>query len=381
MEQSLVVADRREDGVSWYRMLMPVREYAEERLEQSGEADEIRALHARYFLALAERAEPELMGRDQVEWLDQLDMEHDNLRAAIAWGLDREADLAMQLAAALWRFWEGRGHVGEGRGWLEAAIAMDVPASAVVRARALGTAGWMAMWQGEYERAREFFEESLDLCRSTWNQRATASALHKLALLALVQGDLSRAIPLLEESVALWREFGDQRGIAEHLIALGTALFQQGDVERASTLFEESLASARASEDRLSTAWALYSLAYIGLAHSEYGRAMALITECIALFQQLGNTLSIAYCLEVAASVAARRQDAARAARLWGASEAQRESLDTPRAEADRRYEHYLEAARSQLDEESYARAEAEGREMTLAQAVEYALSLEEGSN
>ena len=168
---------------------------------------------------------------------------------------------------------------------------------------------------------------------------------------------------------------GDRRRLSEPLNALGTALLQQGDLGRARTLFEESLASGRAAGDHLGTARALYSLAYEALERGEHGRATALLAESLPLFRRLGHGLSIAYCLEVAAGVAAGRGEAPRAARLWGASEALREGLGTPRPAGDRRYGRHLEAARAQLDEASYAHAEAAGRRMTLEQAVEYAVS------
>ena len=390
VEQSMVAVESHQGGATRYRILVPIREYAEERLIQRGEAEGTRRRHAAYFLAMAERAEPRLSGRDAGFWFGRLSSEHDNLGAALAWLLSGAAggaperaelaDWAMRLATALWLFWEVHGHVSEGRGWLEAALAADAGASAGVRGRALGTAGWMAMWQGELERARALLEESVGLCRQLGDKPAVAGALHKLSTAALFQGDLGRARTLFEESVALWREFGDRARIAEPLNALGTVLLEQGDPERATTLFEESLEIGRASEDQLSTARALYSLAYAALERGEYGPAMALIAESMDIFQQLGHTLSIVYCLEIAAGVAAMRKDAAHAARLWGASEVLREALGTPRPTADRRYGRYLEATRAQLDDESYARAEAEGREMTLEQAVEYALSCDQRS-
>ncbi len=155
VEQSLVVVETREDGRTRYRLLVPVREYAEERLIQSGEAEETRRRHAEYFLALAEEAEAELAGPKQVNWLERLETENDNLRAVLGWTLDGAADgsleqteRALQMAGALWRFWEARGYLAEGHKWLESALAASEGRDLSARAKALIGAGWIGTWSG-----------------------------------------------------------------------------------------------------------------------------------------------------------------------------------------------------------------------------------------
>jgi predicted ATPase len=153
-------------GEPRYYMLETVHEYAREKLEESGEAEELRMLHAQYFLSLAEEAEPGVEGVQQAAWLERLEVEHDNLRAVLSWSLENEqAELALRLCGALWRFWYLGGHLSEGRRWLEEALAQGEEKDSALRAKALGGAGHLAWGQGDFERAAALREEGLKLFR------------------------------------------------------------------------------------------------------------------------------------------------------------------------------------------------------------------------
>jgi predicted ATPase len=196
VEQSLVLAEPSKGGGLRYRMLEPVRQYARERLGEGGEEYETRRRHAAYYLSLSERARPKLQGREEGEWLDRLEAENDNLRAAIGWSLGRgDAQMALRLVAALWYFWYKRGHLNEGRRWLEEALATsDAPTPA--RAEALNGAGALARNQADYEQAQRWLEESLVLRREFGDKKGTAEALINLGTVAFDRGEYSQSTAL-----------------------------------------------------------------------------------------------------------------------------------------------------------------------------------------
>ena len=205
-----------------------MREYALERLEASGEAEIIWHAHAAFYLALAERAEPELTGPTQVNWLTQLEVEHDNLRAALGWAIEQRPPTAIgiRLAGSLWRFWWMHGHYHEGRDWLEALVAQGVGSEAE-RAKALYGAGSLATEQGDYERAVALLEAALAAARLAQDTAVAALALTDLGSIARQQGTYGRATELHGEALALRREDGDRRGIAVSLANLGMAVLHQ----------------------------------------------------------------------------------------------------------------------------------------------------------
>ena len=174
--------------------------------------------HAEFFLALAEEAEPELSGPRQAEWLDRLETEHDNFWAALSWALEREIDLGPRVAGALCRFWHTRGYLSEGRRYLEAVAKSDV-IPVTVRAKALDGLGWIAEPQGDYERARVAYEESLRLYRSSNDERGAANALGDLGSLALDRGDYEQATSLLEKSLRYIESWAAKRRLLAYSIA------------------------------------------------------------------------------------------------------------------------------------------------------------------
>jgi len=212
VEQSLVVVRTDTEGLR-YGMLEPVRQYALERLGESGEAAAMRERHAQYFLALAETAKSELRGPEAVAWLDRIDHQHDNLREALGWAREvNDLETGLRLSGELCCFWWRRGYLGEGRRWVEGFISEDPdvgqPTFGLARAGALYGAGALAFGQGDLVRATELFEEGLTLYRELGDEVGVANVLVELGQVARAQGDYDRAATLSEESLALGRKLG-----------------------------------------------------------------------------------------------------------------------------------------------------------------------------
>ena len=420
-EKSLVVAKGSDQGGVRYRLLEPVRQYARDKLEESEEAEEVRRLHAEFFLALAEQAEPELWGPDQVVWFGRLEIEHDNMRAALSRLIEQdEPELGVRLAVALRWFWHGQGHYGEGRRWLEEALSMDSRASVAARVKALSAVGWLAMDQddtdrvlaaaeeglelskgteiedlfgasfsrmlgsvarmrGDYERATQRYEESLVQSRKAGDRMGIAYSLLNLMIVASDQGDHERTTVLYNEGVALCRESGYSALLAEYLVSMGNEFLLRGDYKRATALNEEAAALLRERGHKGGLEFALDNLGWAALLGQDHTRAMEMFKESLVLSLKLGDKLVAVESLEGLACIVGARVQAERAARLFGAARGLRKALgyeQAPRARALR--EPYLAAARSRMNDAVWEAAFAEGQSMGLEEAVAYALSPEE---
>jgi predicted ATPase len=383
VEQSLVTAGPDGSGMR-YEMLEPVRQHASEKLEESGESGTVSRTHATFFLALAEQAYPELRGPRQGEWLDRLEREDGNLRAAMGWSLSAgDDDTTTRLGWALWVFWWLRGYQREGRQWMEALLERDLPAS--LRTIALAVAGTMDYTQGYYESCERYLQESLNLARGEGDKVRSAHAVYGLGTLALNRQDLETAGWWLQEALSLYLEVGDNDQMISNVRnRLGTLLLIQGDHDRAATMIEEGLALARKRGDRLGINDALYVLTQIAQARGDHDLAARRFEEGVALSAEMGDRANLGYFLEGLAVVAGVRVEAKRSVCLFGAAEGLLEALEAPvydYFEPNRSlYERTKAAMRSQLGEEAFEAAWAEGRAMTFEQAVEYALGREEAS-
>ena len=322
--QSLLRSEEQADGEPRFSMLETIREYALERLEVSGEAAVARQRHAAYYLALAEEADPKLRSAEQLPWLERLEGEHDNLRAALVWGLSPagESATAMRLAAALAWFWYLRGHFSEGRGWLDRALAAPEKAPASTRARGLNGAGNLAYAHGDYAGAAAAYEEGLALFRGLGDTQGVANVLNNLGNLARARGDYPRAVALLEENLALRRQLGDRGGLALALNNLGLVAHHGGDHARAARFFEESLALNRELGDRHHVALALNNLGNLAQQRGDYTLATTLHQENLALCRELGDTRGVANTLNNLALVAQDRGDYTEAAAMLEESQA-----------------------------------------------------------
>jgi predicted ATPase/class 3 adenylate cyclase/DNA-binding XRE family transcriptional regulator len=369
-DKSLVLVEEHE-GESRYRLLETIRQYGRDRLVEAGEAVAVRDRHRDWALAVAECAEPLLWGREQERWLARLEVEHDNLRAALDWTIDTEqTETALRLTGALWKFWEVRGYLTEGRTWLARALGQG-SASSVARAKACAGAGVLARHQGDYEHAGALLQEGLALCRAEHDRRGVAAALNNLGIVARRQGEFKRAQTLLAEGLELRRELGDEHGIAGSLHNLGVLARHRGQYPSATTLLEECLAARRTLGDNQGIANTLNNLGNVARLQGDLERATTLLTEGLLLDRELMDPAGIAFGLDGLAAVACMRGAATRAAQLFGAADVLRERIGAPLSPIDRAEHHDAVAdARRMVGDDAFAGAYAEGRALSLAAAV-----------
>jgi predicted ATPase/DNA-binding CsgD family transcriptional regulator len=379
--KSLVVVAER-DGAARYRLLEIVRQYAFERLGQSGEAGLLEECHAQHYLALAEGAEREV--REQEAWLAWLEAEQDNFRAALSWALDAQesargdAQVGLRLAAALAqvRFWSAYGP-SEGLRWLERGLSETAPSPSPVRAEALGHAGFLALWRGEYPRAAALLAEAMALHKELGDEAGVAASIFHLGNVALHGLDQGRAEILHLEAEALLPGTSDPQARALLLYFLGTAALAEGARDRADALAEESLELNRERGDLRGMAMCLTNLGISALERCDPERAAAPYEQDLRVLLRLRDKMGTVYGLRGTAGVAALRGEAERAARLWGAVEALQGAIGMRLSPLDRAhpdYEGLLDAARPRLGEAAWETALAKGRTMDPEEAIEYAL-------
>lgn len=309
LDKSLLQQQADVDGEPRFRLLRVVREYALEQLEEHGEAEAVRRRYAAHFLALAEQAEPELMGAAQQVWLDRLALESNNLRAALDVCLaEHDIEMGLRFGGALWRFWEVRGYLDEGRLWLERLLAKTT-ARTSRRAKVLAGVGRLACNQGDYAAARRFHEESLSISQELGDLRGIAFSLNNLGNVAFNQGDYAAARLFHEESLAHSRQSGDQRGTAASLNNLGILAVELGDYEAARTLHAESLALKRTLGDKQGIAASLNNLGNVALNQGDYEAAFTLHTEGLALKREVGDRQGIATSLNNLGNIALTQGD------------------------------------------------------------------------
>jgi DNA-binding CsgD family transcriptional regulator len=419
VDKSLVVAAASTGGAVRYRLLEPVRQYALAQFDKSGGLEAARRRHAEYFLGLAEEAQPRLQGPEETAWMNLLEEDHDNLRAALTWSLEHgEAETALRLSGALEEFWSACGHGSEGVSWLERALEVGGGAPPAARAVALlglgdllrrsgferaqahleearklyeeigdrwRTAqtlyllGWVSHIRGDTTRARALYEEGLALVRESGDLRVVPAFLGGLAHMALDEGDFERALSLWEEALALERKRGSLAGISAKLGNMGYAELVRGDPERATALVDESLALAKEAKDQEMVAVCLMCLGIAATLRGDPERAQAPLRESLAMHLEMGRMIDLAEDLEGLAEAAGALDQHLRAMRLWGAAKALREAMGVPWRPAERRlHEPQLVAARARLDEATRETAFGEGKAMGLEEAVEYALSEEQ---
>jgi tetratricopeptide (TPR) repeat protein len=366
-------------------MLETIREYALEQLAASGELAAVRQHHADFFRAVAEQAEPALLGTEQPVWLERLERDHDNLRAALHWSQEGgELEVGLRLAGALWYFWWMHGHLREGRMWLEGLLERAKPEgnvviSPTVRAKALNRAAWLAYAQTEYDGAKLLAQQARALWHAAADLRGHAFALTTLACVALDRSDYQQATTLQEEALAINRELDDSWAIGACLNNLGLVAGMQGEYARAGTLLEESLALHRRRDDRRDTAISLVNLGAFEYAQGELTRAQMRWRECLTLFQELGATLRDEVTfqgVEGLAEIAAARGESRRATRLLTAAEALRAFVGVPRPpHVQAAYDGAIASAREALGPGAFTAAQAEGTALSLEQVIAEALA------
>jgi predicted ATPase/transcriptional regulator with XRE-family HTH domain len=458
LDRSLLQQRQGSDGEPRFWMLQTIQEYAKEKLEGSGEAEALARAHALYFMKLAEEAEPRLRGAEAGRWLNTLDDEHDNFRTALRWASapdelansgkmivsrgegepTERVEIGLRISGAICRFWDIRGHFGEGREWLgellgllgseeqaglerspagrtmpeqiglqtarekslegsallairqaDYSTARSLLEESLVVGKALGdklgianslrAMGTMAHVQGDYSTARSLHGESLALMRELGDLWGIANSLNNLAILTHEQGDYSTARSLHEESLALMRELGDLLGIANSLNNLGNVAVDEGDYTFARSRLEESLAIRRALGDKRGIAIALHNLGDLALRQRDYRTSRSLLEESLILRIELKDKWGMAYSLaglgRVVVAASVADGGVERGAKVLGAVEAIVQSMGAVLERGYRlSYEEAVAFARSHLGEEAFERVWQAGRAMSLEQVIDYAL-------
>ena len=309
VDKSLLQAVEQKSEERQLLMLETLREYALERLAACGELERTRDAHADYYLALAEQAEQALLDKRRRRWLERLEREQANLRAALEWLLEsNELEAALRMAGALRQFWFLRGYLSEGRSFVDQAIAATredgTSVSAQVWAKAIYAAGWLSYWQFDHERGRVLAEESLGIYRRVGDKRSTADALR---LLGTIENSLhdSAGDAFLEESLKLYREVGDRVSSAAVLLTLGAQAHYWGEFARVQELCGESLALSRGLDESWNIAFNLLFLGWASYCQGAYTAARRLSEESVVLFRTQGNPGYTAHALTILASIAA----------------------------------------------------------------------------
>jgi non-specific serine/threonine protein kinase len=359
-------------------LLETVRQYGRDRLQKSGDAGDVQRRHCEWYLDLAERADTKLRGNEQDVWLNHLETEHENLRAALTWSKTAKdgAESWQRLAAALEWFWFMNGHWSEGRRWLEEALLAGEVAGASVLFKVTWGAARTDYQQGDNERARELFEQMNVLAERLGDKRNSILARVCMGTIVRELGESERGAALGEEGVTLAREFGDKWLLALSLAELAIGVSTLGDYERAEALCAESIRLFEEIGDKWRVSVARRNMGIILLHRRNYSRAVTFYVDSIRLRDPAKNGWVAYQSLEGLACIACARGHHERAAILFGAANSLQESL---RSRRDRHYQGevdgYMKAARTSLGEQAFASAWTEGRAMTLEQGIEYAFA------
>ena len=386
-DQSLV---RRSEAGDDIRFTIPetIRQFAYERLQARGETDEIRRRHAEAFLDLARAAAAELSGADQRRWVERLEREHDNMRAALNWATEAPApQIAVGLAFSLWRFWQKRGHLIEARRRLEEIGAKPwAPEDPVAYARFLEALGGIAYWQGDFQGAVRPYRAALDVWRELGDRAEIANALYNLAFTYNIDAnsqsetyvyDLSQGRELLAESLAIFREIGDTRGIGNVLWAMGSADMFAGHFDRALPVFAEAREAFRSVGDKTMEAWALHMAGVVDVQLADYPAAHEAFRHAYRHFADSGDITGQSLIVEDFATLALASGDKERGIRLWAASRRIQDTIGTGlvRAQIDSGGRNaWRDPLPTDATPERRAELEAEGRGWTLEEALAYAI-------
>ena len=418
VDKSLLQQKEMADAEPRFTMLETITEFGLEELIASGEGKDVRRRHAQFFLQLAEQGETELLGAQQEKWLDKFESEHDNLRAAIRWSIEsEEAEIGLGLAGALWRFWEMRGYLAEGRERLARLLSLpETGATTKVRLKGLYAAGVLADAQCDYPAARSLFDEKLRLHRRLGDKWGIANSINNLGIMALRERDYDGARSLYQESLSLWRELGNQRAVALALGNLGNVADLVKDYPAAHDCYQQSLEVFRDLQDQRGVALSLSHLGDIArhesefeLARSFYDQSLAILVELgdkrgvanlfadmgsmasergdydqarhfyeegMVIFSGLGDVRGIAHLFEACAQMAARRGSFERALRLAGAAAALREEFSAPLSpDEEVTLRQTVKSARESMGDAPGDLAWREGHAMSAEKAIQYALA------
>jgi non-specific serine/threonine protein kinase len=385
VNKSLALSERKPGVAARYRLLETIREFANEKLGAVGETTVVRQRHFHFFYALAQQAK--VFGSEKGIWMNRLEAEHDNLRAALSWWLADDpagvlpplverAERALQMLIPLLDFYWHRGYVVEAREWLGKLLAVDMPPSPV-RAMGFQKAGWLARASGNLEMSVALLNQAFEIAQAIRDKDRVAWSLLDLGVTTRDQGYHAQAISYLSEALSLFQEIEDSRGLGDTLYSLAETHLVNGDLEAARPLCEQGLDLFRQKGDHSHIGWGLEDLGMLAFLERQLEQANALHKESLKHKAKVLDKLGLAFSFEGLAQVAAAQEQPERAAILWGAAEQLRHLLGIP-LEPSRRslYTSLIPTAREQLGAEAFAAAWTEGQIMTLEQATAYALAV-----
>jgi predicted ATPase/transcriptional regulator with XRE-family HTH domain/Tfp pilus assembly protein PilF len=416
LDKSLLTRKIDAQGKTRFNQLEMIREYAHEKLDESDEKEQLRLRHRDFFISFAEQAAPKLKGAEQFEWLDCLEIEHDNLRTAWTCAIETDTELALRLASALVGFWSVRGDPSEGREWFLTLLERTAQwGPTAERAHVLAGAGWLVHNPQDSAVARDLLEQALVIARTSGDKKEIAFALQRLGYAFMRHQDTQTAQAFLEECLMLYRELQDQYEMAATMVILGMvaadqghqaeaeeqylqslAQFQalgekyrvgllltslgelarlQGNYARAGTLYEQSIEILREFRKPFGLSFPLFNLAWVSLHSGDSRKAQVSFEESLRLSKEYGDRMGMAECVAGFAAIRQALGKPEEGARLFGAAEAVLEGIDRCTDPIDQKeVDHYVAAVRAQLSEAAFAAAWAAGRALTLEQAIALAL-------
>jgi predicted ATPase/DNA-binding winged helix-turn-helix (wHTH) protein len=379
IDQHLLVSTEYINGDRCFRMLEVVREYALESLEESGELNAIYCRHAEFFLALSEEAEPHLQAAKSGEWLNRLEAEHDNLRAALRWAFHNDVQLCRRLASAIWRFWLLHGHVREGCEYLDKLLSENESDGGYeIRTKILLGAGFLHRLEGNFELAHSLAEEALNLARKSNDKKSIAFSLYQLGLLAL-NDSVNRAGQLFEEGLAYAADSNDKQILALLYNGLGEFARFQKNYSQAANFYNQAFSLNKEIGDLYRQVTNLVNLGATALSQKDSKAAGLFYKEGLSISSAMSDVRGSIYCLEGVAGAYWTPSDPERATVLLGAASASREAMSLPIEPADRPvYNQCVTLVRNALNEFEFANSFAAGRKMKLAEAL--AMALKENS-
>jgi tetratricopeptide (TPR) repeat protein len=379
VDKSLLVLKVQKNGETRLKMLEVLREFGMELLEANGEAVTMRLSHAAYFLTLAETAEPHLNRMKEVKWLNRLEEEHDNLRTALQWSLENDRETAQRMAAALRHLWSLHNHLTEGRKWLRAALDFASNNASIIRLKLLNGLALLSLLQGDYEISQAAYKEGLSIGKAENDLRQIAFSSIGLGMVALRQGNFIEARKYYEEGLAINCKVGDISGIGSAFNSLGNLALLENNTAKARTFFEKSFEIFKRLSDKNKMTSVLTNLGAVAAEENNFKKAHSHYTEALIMAQELGYKSEISDCLDGFAFLATRQGEMELAARLAGAVEQLRETINCEIQPFENRFRNaYLAELKIELDERAFRNFYEQGRKLKVEEAV--AISLQQDS-
>lgn len=373
-DKSLLRRKESADGSFRFQMLEVVRQFSESKLLENGEENFIRQNHAEYFLRVAEEFEPKIRGAEQAGWLDLLEEEHGNLRAAFDYFFDFDVENCLKLSGAIHRLWSVHGHYTEGRNRVESVLDKSPNASKSARTKALIPAADLAWAQGDFEDSVKFYLESLKLSREIGDRRMIAQSCNGLAITKLNQNEFDIR-PLLEESLQIGRELADKPIVGVALLGLGELSRLEGNNAEARVYYEEIVDETRADGETFNLLYALFNLGSVSCMAGDAEKAEIQFIESIKIAKTLGSIRAVADCLDGFGYAATVSGNFEKSAKLFGAAEALRESVGFEIQNVDKIFrDHFIEITKNSIGENLFVEYRNQGRKISMEEALDIVL-------